>query len=265
MNEELKNRAASGFPVAIGTSLALETVFNPVQPVYDETRIIPKRIEPTDYTVHLFNISTLLRNIISSLPTQTVYTTSKQDYLEVLLEEIEWLTQFYQMNQLDIQFYINDYQYVKDTYGDKNKLRKPTTDKQIYLDNVTSHCLSKLKMEDDVKVFHNKIRYNQIDKALILTHVPWDLLSYTNFDTLHLLESHTGLVKSRKNWNTKYLKLGDRDMSFLPFMEYLLVTFGDSIMFTPSSMDDRVKLYDHMVKKNVTPLTSENSLLLMLK
>ena len=265
MNEILKNRPMSGFPVAIGTSLALETVFNPIQSVYDEARIIPKKIEPTDYSVHLFNISTLLRNIISSLPTSSVYTTSKQDYLSVLLEEIEWLTNFYQLNQLDIQFYINDYQYVKDTYADKDKLRKPTTDKQIYLDNVISYCLSKLKMEDDVKVFHNEIRYNRTDKALMLTHVPWDLLSHSHFDTLHLLESHTGLVKSRKNWNTKYLKLGDRDMSFLPFLEYLLVTFGDSIMFIPSSMEERVKLYEHMVKKNVTPLTSEVSLLMMLK
>jgi hypothetical protein len=266
MNELLLNRTKSGFPVSIGTGLALESIFEPIESVVDETRVVPNKIDTTAYTNYIFNVSTLLRNILNSVSSKDVLTISKLDYYNVLLEEIEWLSEFFQSSNLNASFYINDYKYVKTVYGPKDILRKATTDKQIYQDSIYSYCLDKLKKEDDIQHFSNDIKYNKEELVLIFTHVPWDLLSYKNFIKMDLLESHTGLVKTRKSWNTKYFKMpGDRDMSFLPFIEYLLTDiFGDSIMFSPGKLEKRIEIYDMLKKKNVHPLMDEFSMALVL-
>lgn len=258
MNQILSNRSQSGFPLSIGSSLALESLFKPIQSVYDETRQIPNTIDITKYSNFIFNISTLLRNILSSVSSQEVLVLPKKDILDTLLEEIDWLNNFFQMSGLNINFYIHNYNFVHNNY--KDILRKATTEKQIYLDGIYTFCLKGISKEDDVKEFSNDIKYTKEDSALIFTHVPWDLLSYRNFIKLDLLESHTGILKTRKLWNTKYHKLpGDRDMSFLPFMEYLLTTFGDNIMFHPAPLKDRLELYESMKKRNVHPLMDELS------
>jgi hypothetical protein len=148
---------------------------------------------------------------------------------------------------------------VKDVYGKDNRLRKSTTEKQFFIDGIYDYCLDKLKKEDEVESFHKDIKYGKSSSALLFTHVPFDLLSHSNFVKMDLLESHTGLIKPRYTWYSKYYPIPEKDMSFLPFMEYLLTIFGDKVMFTPASIKERLNLFDAMKKKGVTPLTSEFS------
>lgn len=260
MNEIIVNRTYSGFPVSIGTGIALETIFDTIMPVYDDSRVTQDKIDTSTYTCYIINIATLLRNLLGSIDSNKIPLLPKTDILDALKEEIDWMTNFFQANGLNIKFYINNYEFVRITYGRDKKLRTPTTDKQILIDNIYEYCLGKLGKEDDVTVFSNDIKYSKEDSALILTHVPWDLLSYRHFVKLDLLESHTGVVKTRKSWNTKYYQIPDKDMSFLPFMEKLLVTFGDHVMFKPSPISERLELYEAMKKKpGINPLTSELS------
>lgn len=259
MNEKLASRTMSGFPVSIGTGLALETIFEPIQSVYDETRVVPDRIDLDTYNNYIFNVSTLLRNIINSVHSGDIFLIPKKDILDVLLDEIAWLTEFFHIEGLTINFYVNNYAFVKLTYDKEGILRKPTTDKQIAIDNIFKYCLDYISKQDDVTQFSNSIHYNREDQALIFTHVPWDLLSYSKFVKLDLLESHTGLIKSRKLWNTKYYPIPGHDMSFLPFMEKLLTTFGDHVMFKPAPIKERINLWSAMKRKNVNPLTTELS------
>lgn len=260
MNPLLTDRAQSGFPVSIGTGLALETLFTPIQDVIDETRIVNNIPDLSVYSIYVFNISTLLRNLINTVNFKDLVTISKKDILDTLLEEIDFLTNFFSNNNLNVKFYIHNYNYVKSTYKDKKVLRTSTTDKQLYIDDINNYCLDRIKKEDDVEVFSKDIKYDKTDSALILTHVPFDLLSYGNFIKFDLLESHTGNVKSRKDFNTKYHQLPNKDMSFLPFFEYLLAeVFGDSVMFHPAPLNKRLEIYETMQKKHVTPLTSELS------
>lgn len=260
MNETLSLRTMSGFPVSIATGLALETIFDPVQDVVDETRIVPDKIELNSYNNYIFNVSTLLRNITTSVPSGDILLVPKKDILDTLMDEIEWLTEFFHAEGLTINFYANNYNFVKSTYDKDNILRKPTTDKQMAMDNIFKYCLDHLAKQDEVAQFSNAVHFNREDQALIFTHVPWDLLSYGKFIKLDLLESHTGLIKSRKLWNTKYYPIPEHDMSFLPFMEKLLTTFGDHVMFKPAPVKERVELWTAMKKKpNVNPLTSELS------
>lgn len=265
MNEKLASRPMSGFPVSIGTGLALESIFEPIQSVYDESRVAPDRIDLNTYNNYIFNVSTILRNIISSISSGEILMIPKKDILNVLLDEIEWITEFFRSEGLIINFYINNYAFVKSTYDKEGILRKATTDKQMALDNIVKYCLDYISKQDEVAQFSNSISYNSEDEALIFTHVPWDLLSYGKFIKLDLLESHTGLIKSRKLWNTKYYPIPKHDMSFLPFMEKLLTTFGDHVMFKPAPIKERIELWSAMKKNpSINPLTSEKNLLFSL-
>lgn len=253
----LKERAQSGFPVSIGTGLALETVFSPTTDVADTTRQVPTKVEHSTYNLYLINVSTLVRNLLSSVSYANLVGLPSSMILETLLEEIEYLQGLFTMNDLHLQFYVNTYAFPTKTY--QSTLRLQTTDQQIQLGSYTSYCLDHIKKQDEVKVFDNKLSYEVTSKALVLTHVPWDLLSHTKFHRLDLLESHTGLVKTRKEWNSKYYPVPKMDMSFLPFIEYLLVHFGDGIMFRPDKLEDRLDLYKQMEKKKVHPLMDEMS------
>lgn len=240
--------------------MAMETLFEGIQPAYDETRAITRLEDLSTYTLYVFNTATLLRNLIRSIHYSDLTTISKNDIYETLLEEIEFITHFFETNNLNVKFYVNTYQYVKDTYKEKKCLRVASTDKQFYIDNIMSYCLDKLKKNDDVDVFYKDIKYSKEDRVLLFTHIAFDLLSYGNFLKLDLLESHTGKIKTRKDWWTKYHAIPDVDMSFLPMMEYFLSIFGDSTMFKPAPIKERMDLYNVMKKKGINPLTSELAL-----
>lgn len=257
----MDSRSMSGFPLSIGTGLALETLFNPIKEVVDPSRVVPKKADLSLYTDYVFNMSTILRNFLSAVPYKDLVTVPKQTVLNTFLDEVEFLTHFFGMNSLKVNFYVHTYDYPKKTYPDK--LRLASSDQQKYLQELTDFCLMGLRKHDDVQHFTKDVSYGNESSALIVTHVPWDLLSYGKFRRLDLLESHTGLVKTRKDWNTKYFKIPDKDMSFLPFFEFLLTTFGDHVMFRPAPLKERLEVYEAMVKKKVHPLMSELTLSFM--
>lgn len=260
MHKLLTERPTSGFPISIGSALSLETLFNPVKEAYDPSRIIPDRPSLDKYSLYVFNINTLLRNLINCIPYVSLREIKASDILDTLLEEIEFITHFFSSNNLNIKFYVNSYSYIKNTY-DAKKLRNATTDKQIFIDTLTSYCLNKLKKEDEVSHFTKDIHYDKNDSVLLFTHVPWDLLSYSNFINLELLESNTGVIKTRKSWNSKYYPIPNKDMSFLPFFEYLLVTFGDHVLFHPDTLEKRLSVYNQMKTKHVHPLMNISDLI----
>lgn len=251
----LSDRPKSGFPVSIPTGLALQTIFDPVQPVIDPDRLVPPKAIRGNYNTYLFNISTLLRNLISSIPGKELMFHSQQAIFDTLLEEIEYLTHFFRMNDLNISFYVHTYNYVLSKY--KDQIRAANTENQKYIQAVNDFCFKKLKGQDDVLHFTKHLEPSRGTAALLLTHVPWDLLSHHSFLRLDLLESHTGVIKTRKDWNSKYFKIKDHDLSNLPFIESLLTTLGDSVMFQPFPLNERLKLVEKLKQKNVHPLMDE--------
>ena len=259
----LENRETSGFPLSIGTGLALETLFEPQEDSLSETAV-EQTVDLTKYSTYAFNVGTLLRNILGSVKGQDAVSIQGKYYLYVLIEEITFLEEFFQEKGLNIAFYINSYTFFKKNY--KDKLRKSSTDKQYAIDAITDFCLGKvIKTKQNIQTFVQELTFPKRTSVLVLTHIPADLLSYGRFSTLDLLESHTGTIKTRRHWNTKYFKVPGKDMSFLPFMEYLLVNFGDSVMFKPAPIKERLAIYEQLEKKGVNPLTSEMSFGFLLK
>lgn len=256
----LQERAQSGFPLSIGTGLALETIMKPTQAVFDDTRVIPDNPDKTQYTDYLINVSTLARNLISSIKSVDLPKCSTRQITETLMEEIDYLKTLFHMQEMRLHLYSHSYAYAHSNY--KDKLRVVSTDQQRHNFNLLEACVKAAKQDKTVLSFSKDVSLQDKPSALIITHVPFDLLSYGKFKRLDLLESHTGVIKTRKDWNSKYFKFGEKDMSFLPFMEFLLVTFGDNVMIKPGPTKEREKLYSDLLKKKVHPLMTEMSLLL---
>lgn len=266
MNETLEKRTMSGFPVSIGTSLALESLFEPVQKPYDESRIIPEMIDLSNYDVVLFNISTLLRNIVGSIPYSEVGSITPYEYKEVLLDEILYLEGLFGMLDCTMQPYINKYDKVLSMY-DETTLRAQNASKQRYTTNVIDLVQNDLKLIDDILVFNGDLAVTGEApniKAIIITHIPYDLLSYRKFNKLDLLETHTGILKTRKDWYTKYFPVPDTDMSFLPFSKELLPILGDHVMFKPAYVGYRKALVSHLQAKMINPLTNDGTLKILI-
>ena len=116
-----------------------------------------------------------------------------------------------------------------------------------------------LLFKDTDENFHYKdlIKPNGRSNALIITHIPYDLLSYVNFNRLDLLESHTGKLKPKHLWNTKYYPVGDRSMDILPFTRKLLMVFGDKVLIHPSEYKLRSLVLDIAENRKWNPATTE--------
>lgn len=280
MNEILRNRTVSGFPVSIGTSLSLETIFDPVQEVYDKEREVPPRPDLSKVNLFLFNVNTIIRNIINSITYENYLKVKNEDILDTLLEELEYLNYLFTNSGYRFIAYIDTYESVMKNYHEK--IRLPNTEKQLRIFKTHSYCINYLKDKRNihklksnflnienylVSNFDSEIKIHESYKthAYIFTHIPWDLLSYKNFISLTLLESHTGKVKTRSEWNTKYFPIGDLDMSFLPFNKTLLLIFGDRVMFKPESIKIRKKIYDILLNRNINPMTSDETIRIILE
>ena len=100
----------------------------------------------------------------------------------------------------------------------------------------TSHLFP--KMEGDV---------------IVMTHFSHDLL---NKGRLHLLESHTGKLKSNKDFYTKLHSVGARDMSYVPFCEQTYYIFGDINLIRPLPITVRKNVLALGIEKNWTYKTS---------
>jgi hypothetical protein len=236
--ETLAERTISGFPLSIGTSLAFESIFEPLLDPYDPKREIPNKVSIIDYQQIWINIYTLFRNLAGSIDKPLFIRTKPEEFAQVLYQEIEVIQSLLTNEGMNICKPIFYYASYNDVYSNQHKIV------EIRKDTTTNQLLNVSKYQDTIKVFHklypdfllqldSKLKPDTAQKALLLSHIPYDLLSYKYFRELDLIESHTGVLKARKDWYTKYYVLPRADMSILPFNRKFLKIFGDHVMFSP--------------------------------
>jgi hypothetical protein len=245
----IKNRTQSGFPVAIGTGLALETLHEPVIAVYDPSRTVPPRVNINEYEIIYFNARTIFRNIVGSIPSGEQLEVPVADYVRTLEEECGYLYDLLGLEDAEIEIYYSDYEYCQNTYP--GKYRVPKTTRQIMLHEYEEKAIKNLVLHHPVKKFKGYFKPDGAN-VLIFTHIPFDLLMYKGYMKFNLLESHTGKIKQPHEFGSKYMQVDDEDMSLIEFREDLLVRFGDHVMFKPDMIKDRRELYKTVVKKNNT-------------
>lgn len=257
----LFNRDISAFPLSIGTSMAFESVFTGRLPAYDPERTIPNQVILSNYNVCFVNISTLFRNIAGAVGKEVKLQANENDYAEVIEQEMDIIQSLFRVEGGGTStpiFYTMAYDRAVSKAKSKIvDLRQDKTDLQKHEKALLVKTLEKLKSIPTIERYKDYIKASSSTRALIITHVPYDLLSHEKLGRLDLLESHTGKLKPRYEWSSKYYPLGDRDMSHLPFMEKLLLIFGDKVLIQPALTKIRQQVYDVSIKRGWTSMTTK--------
>lgn len=233
----LGSRTTSSFPLSIGTGIAFETLFTPTAPVYDEARLVPNKEDLSQYQTMWINVGTLFRNMYGALDSKTAILVEPEDYANALLSEIEVIKSLFESeggNKCTPIFYTCSYDKVYKGVLPKGAiLRRPHTDLQTRKEAIHLSSIKQLThLFSEVKVFDSEIIPTGRVDSLIMTHVAYDLFSAKHFKTLRLLESHTGIIKSGHQWNSKYHD--GKNLSNIPFNKKLIKVFGDSEIYAPS-------------------------------
>ena len=254
----IHERPVSSFPISISTSLSLETLFDGRLPAYDPDRPIPKRANLSDYQTAWINLWTLYRNLMTSVDKDTFFTTSEDSLADVLASEVEVIESLFRIeghNVCQPLFYLCSYKDLT-KLDQRVKLREDKTELQIAHKVKYEKTIKKLQSRIHCRLLNTNIMPDSRTSSLILTHVPYDLLSYTNFSKLELLESNTGRIKTRQEWNSKYYPVAGSDMSHLPFLKMLLLVFGDKVLIHPAVTKLRQQILQIAEERHWTPATT---------
>lgn len=255
---KLEERAIGQFPLSVATSLALESLCN----------IHPDHSYPEPplwgYQELWINMKTLFRNLMGALEKGEDMAALPVPVAEALLEEMEAIKQIvadYSSGKCKVVFYISNYEGMAKKYP-RATLRMDNTEKQKFMQAFyvkTIEALNKIHPDHGIELFKLKLEPKQRTKALILTHIAYDLVSHPSFEKLTLIESHTGALKDREKWYTKYYN--GREIPNIPFREDLLQVFGDSETFRPMAPVVKKDLIDLATKYRWSSLTTFDKIL----
>ena len=253
--DPISNRAISAFAVSVGTSLALESIFTGPNPCIDPEREIPQQIDINNYDEFYVNISTLFRNLMGALNKDDSYKITSDSLRDALLFEMEIITSVFKNegnNRVKVIYYINNYKNaLSKTKHPYAIFRNETTDNQkIYrkfYDETLEKVIKQTPESETFKIYNSEIKPLLKPKALIMSHIAYDLLSYKNFTVLDLIESHTGVLKPKSTWYTKFHD--GSTLNFIPFNLGFLQIFGDGNFYKPFNIKVRRTIID-IAKRN---------------
>lgn len=253
-------RTTSSFPISIGTAMALETLFNPRTERYSEETPLQPRIDLSNYQTCYINLATIYRNLLASTKSEDSLRASVDEIYEAMLDEISIIKDlfknegenktkpiFYNLSRLLERVFVRSKGV--NTYEPKTEL-----DKKYHANY--NEIVKKFKEDKTIYMADSKISPSKPNSSLIITHIAYDLLSKKNFNRLDLLESHTGVLKSFDKWGTKFYKLGDKDLSIIPFNRKTVLMFGDRYFVTPSPIGLRRAVYETAVKRRWNGFTT---------
>ena len=224
--------------------------------------------------VILINLLTLSRNVIQSIPSSDVFDLREGDVTEIVLTEMDILTQALPSVSpgIAVEFYLPDYRYIYSDFP-MAKPREFNTKHKIFAQEMmlsVRKSLEKLITDENAlleKQGKSKLPVRimkgwQLDKddrpTTLLTSFPSDLLSQYKFPALNLVESHTGAVKPRRVWNTKLNIHKKEELVNMPFMKFTLQVFGDKVFFIQQNQ----KVKNYVVKMSQdnrwSPITTES-------
>jgi hypothetical protein len=263
----LAARTIGGFALSIATSLSFESIFAPRLPPYDSTRIIPEQIDISKYATIWINVTTLFRNLMGSINKDALLLVTEEELAQTLNQEMELINSLFLNegnNLCKVIYYTMSYKHLYRRNGVKFRTEKTSNQKQYKASMLKTIDLLMRDGTYSIVQLDSEIKPDKRDKSLIFTHIPHDLLSHVHFNGLDLLESHTGLLKTKHKWNTKYFSVGDSDLSHLPFNRLLLFIFGDKIQIQPIDIRLRRLILECSITRGWTPLTTVDKILLEL-
>lgn len=200
-------------PISVGTAIALETLVKEEKPLKAE---------------YLFlNIRTIFRNLYSALEDPTK--AGILNLVDILYDEMVFIKDVVETkvkgNMIPV-FYVCSNKSLNKLFP-LAKLKETTTDRQKNYENLERSVMERIvekPLGKKIKIYDCLIKGNN-STAIMLTHYPLELLSSHTFRTLHLLESNTGIIKDKSEWNTKLIK--SETYQNLPFNILTIQLIGD--------------------------------------
>lgn len=260
MAMSMYDRTVSGFPLSISTALAFESLFPPRQDVYDPERNPPEIIDITPYNQLWVNVETLFRNMMQSAPKEAVMNTGYRETSAVIVDEMDTIVSLLENEgggRMAPIFYVCDYAHALRNVHKAFSRRSDSTANQIHYTDLKNKTFKELKnLRSDIKFFPSTISADGKASAMMLTHIPYDLLARRYFSKLDLLESNTGKLKKPQQWASKYYPVPKRDMSILPFNRPLLMALGDKVLLQPMPIKIRNQIMDTATNRKWTPMTT---------
>jgi len=231
----VSQREMSSFALSVGTGLAFESLYSPIQARIDDEREIPQKIDLNQYDEFWINVMTLFRNMHASIK-DSPNSVSPRDYALGLKLEIDFIKFLVGQHHphCKLKFYACEYDIRRmfphaNLRSDKKDSQKEYT--QLLMRSV-SLAMGYFKGEEGFHIFTRKLEPKALPKALILTNYSFDLLSAARFSRLDLLESNTGVLKSKPKWYTKLKKAANVEtLENMPFCAFTMQIFGDSQTF----------------------------------
>jgi hypothetical protein len=250
-------RTTGQFPLSVATSLAIEAALG----IYPERPVDPAPI--LEYEELWINLRTLFRNLHGSFDKGVADTVMPETFAEALNDEMSQIHEIitHKTNGLTkVVYYISDYADIDKKYPYAVTRRDNTPKQKLFTATLKDSIALLLKMhpESNIRKVRLKLRPEHKTKAMILTHIAFDLISYVDFKELVLLESHTGAVKSRSAWFTKYYE--GKNLTMVPFREDFLQIFGDNEFFRPADRKLRQEILDIAVKYRWSPVTTDEKI-----
>lgn len=235
---ESLDRTLGFFPMSIGTSLAFEGLFR----VGDHADMSGK-VNHDSYEAIYINMRTLVRNVIQAYESDAINYIKNESIIEgVEQDQGQIISTLAEMApNKKVVFYICTHESLNRKYPNA-RFKVAETPKQLLLEALETGVLT---------YFHDLMKESEPDnifdldisstlRTLILTHQPLDLLSNYKFPDLYLLESHTGKIKSKRDWYTK-LNI-KKEIMCIPFTKAMLQIFGDGAMFLAQDLKVRREL-----------------------
>lgn len=258
MNTYVQNREKGVFPISIGSSLCLESLINKHPEIVHK----PANVKPVSKYKHFFiNLRTIFRNLYQAVSNDHRDSIMPTDYFEPFIQELEFILDWAKNEGEGIKvfFYAVEFRGMVALYPDA-KLRKATTPKQMRYKQVEEAIIRVLientnyRERFDTIIYRSTLNQAPYENTVILTHYAIDLLSKYKFRKLDLIESHTGKIKSDKEFNTKYLN--GNQLYMMPFNIGLMQIFGDKETFAPLSIAIKKEVLRLADEYNWTPITS---------
>lgn len=253
---EVAQRELGNLPLSIGTSMAIE-LFTDRKDPDNPNKFLKKHPPPEQVWI---NIRTLFRNLYNAIDPDLRRKVLADHFVPTLLNELEQIKSLVNeqtLGRTEVVFYHCSYKDLNSRFPKAVHKQLSTDLQKIYFATEENACKDLLKEYGElygIRSYISKIR-GDLRKVWLLTHIPVDLLSTESFAKVTLLESHTGKLKEKLDWNSK-LTGGDKT-SHLPFNTFTMQVFGDGgLLFSPMPLKIKREVLEISQKYNWTPATT---------
>lgn len=244
----MERRLSGG--VSIGTGMVLESIFT-VPNRYDPDRVIPNKVDIDKYDYHVYNLHTIVRNVVNSLPSGNLGYKEK-DLKNMVIDDINKLNEYYKDIETTPMIMVTKYAQLEKRY---NKAKNNDTVSKALLDLYElGHYVDSLKIEENKSIEMGVFKAGTPTgdaKILLTTSFLLDVVVLGNVD---LLESHTGVFKNKYKYNTKLKGVGKVDISHIPYNKITHILLGDKTYVKPVLLVERRELLK--IAEKWTPRTT---------